>query len=101
MLSRDLQPISDLSITLFKRVGGSRTEDTNIKIPDVSEEAYEYLTDNNIKVSMDYNDRPTKGAFIYFDSGAGDEITVSTKDLLCVDVMDKGVELLKEQKTGT
>ena len=100
MLNKDLQPVSDLSVTLFNRVEGSRTEEILTEIPDVSEDAYEYLTDNNIKVSMDSNDDPDQGAFIYFDSGAGYEITVSTKDLPCVDVMEKGVELIKEQKAA-
>ena len=88
------------SVSLFGRVDGSITDKVIVEIFDIHPDAWQYLTDNSIKVSFDPEDSPRKGAIVFFDDGNGKEITVSTFKHPCEEVMDAGVALLKERQAA-
>lgn len=87
------------SIVLFSRADGSRTEKVITEALDIHQEAWQYLTENKIKVSAD-DGNPDDGILIYFDDGTGNEITVSTFKHPCEYVLDAGVALLKARRNA-
>lgn len=88
------------SVSLFGRSDGAITDQVIGEILDIHSDAWQYLNDNNIKVSMDIEDSPREGATIFFDDGSSDEITVSTFKHPCEEVMDAGVTLLKARQAA-
>lgn len=97
MINENLEASSLLSVTLFKRQDGERTEEVYTEILDVFTDAYQYIIDNSIKVSADPADNPYIEALIYFADGNGTEIAVNSSGLPCEEIMDMGVKLLKEK----
>ena len=91
---------SDNSVTLFERVDGNRTDQVITEILDIHPDTWQYLTENEIKISFDPEDSPRKGAIVFFDAGDGDELTVNTFKHSCEEVMDEGVRLLKERQNA-